>query len=225
MDILVVDDHQELLEFVGEGLRREGYTVAGADSLQAARRSLGARPFDLVVLDLGLSDGSGLELCRELRSLRQTMPILMLTAQSAVSARVECLDAGADDYLTKPFALAELRARIRALLRRTEPAVTSVTVSGGARLDFRQRRATVNSAPSPITAREWAILETLAAANGGPVSRHALLTRVWPDDAGDKVASLEVLLSRIRHKLGSDAVRTLRGVGYALAIGDETANR
>lgn len=215
MNILVVDDNEELLALLERSLVRDGHQVAVALDVATARAGLAARRIDLVVLDLSLPDGSGLEFCRELRRGGSDLPILVLTAQTSVGARVDSLDAGADDHLGKPFAVAELRARVRALLRRTTLAGSSPLCVGAASIDFRAHIAKVAGKSAPITPREWEILELLAARKGTVVSRAELLQLVWPGDANAE-ASLEVLISRLRRKLGSSVVRTVRGEGYAL---------
>ena len=217
MRVLVVDDHQEVLSLLERALSRDGHVVRVAATADEARTALRKEPAELIVLDLGLPDHNGVELCRELRERGESAPILVLTAQHSVSSRVRCLDAGADDYMMKPFAMAELRARVRALGRRTPRVRAFVLSRGDVHLDFSARRATVAGAPAPITAREWAILDVLAARPGAVVSRTALLDAVWGGSADAAGASLEVLVGRIRKKLGAWLVRTVRGEGYALA--------
>ncbi|HEY6723119.1 MAG TPA: response regulator, partial [Polyangiaceae bacterium] len=143
MRILVVDDNEELQDLVGRSLSSDGNQTVGATNVAAAWRELESSRVDLVVLDLGLPDGIGIALCRRLREARNTLPILVLTANRAVSTRVECLDAGADDYLAKPFAVAELRARVRALARRAQASAREPLVIGECRLDFAARSAMV----------------------------------------------------------------------------------
>jgi DNA-binding response OmpR family regulator len=132
-----------------------------------------------------------------------------------VASRVRCLDAGADDYLTKPFAVAELRARVRALSRRTRSIPLARIPSQGVELDFARRRALASGKQVPVTGREWEILSMLHAEGGRVVPRSALLERIWRDAGDSAAASLEVLVGRIRKKLGEGIVRTVRGEGYA----------
>ncbi|MCA9618192.1 MAG: response regulator transcription factor [Myxococcales bacterium] len=215
MQVLVVDDDPELAELVRGALVRDGHVVHVAADAREARDAFASDP-DVIVLDIGLPDDSGLDLCRELRAEGRTTPVLLLTAQSAVARRVEGLDAGADDYVTKPFAVAELRARVRALGRRRErPAVTVVEV-GDVALDLGRRRARRDELDVELTLREWNILEALAARHRRIVPRDVLLEEVWGEVTPAAGASLEVLVGRIRRKLGREVIRTERGVGYAL---------
>jgi len=216
--VLVVEDHRDLVDLVERALRADGHSVETAATLAEAVDRLRDRPADVLVLDLGLPDGSGFDLCRSLRRDGVNTPILLITANAPVRRRVEGLDAGADDFLGKPFALAELRARVRALGRRgTLPRKVHV-VRGATTLDFLARRAEVAGVEVPLTAREWAVLDLLVARAGRAVARTEILEIVWgdPEQGG---ASLEVLVARIRKKVGDDVVRTVRGYGYALAVG------
>jgi len=219
MRVLVVDDDLELLELVGRALARDRHEVWSAASAEQALTELARRAPEIVVLDLGLPGLSGEELCQQIRGRGSHPLILVLTAQSAVASRVRCLDHDADDYLTKPFAVAELRARVRALSRRMTLARPEAFTHGTLRLDFVARRAYVAETEAPITAREWKILELLAANRGSVVSRAELLGRIWKQNDESAAASLEVLVGRIRRKLGSDVVRTVRGAGYSLGDG------
>lgn len=216
MRVLVVDDEPEVLDLVGRALSRDDHAVSTATSVQAAHAALAERSFDLLVLDLGLPDGSGRHFCQELRRKGSNLLILVLTAQSAVASRVACLNAGADDFLAKPFAVAELRARVRALGRRAVSTRTLIYERGDLRLDFSARRALVAGEEAPVTLREWSILELLAARSGHVVAKSELLDAVWSEITDASNASLEVLIGRIRRKLGVDVVRTVRGEGYAL---------
>jgi DNA-binding response OmpR family regulator len=221
MRVLVVDDNSELLELLERALEPDGHDVETATSAEQALEVLSRSSFEILVVDLGLPGMSGNELCRWVRERGSSPLILVLTAQSAVSSRVRSLDEGADDYLTKPFAVAELRARLRALSRRVfvnvrrEPFVCGEVV-----LDFGKRRATVRGTEAPITAREWSILECLLSHQGQVVERRELLRRVWnATDDEALAASLEVLVGRIRRKLTPGIVRTVRGQGYLLDDG------
>lgn len=217
MNVLVVDDHGELLELVGRALESDGHTVRTAATHADALLELGrARP-DLAILDLGLPDGSGESLCAEIHEKKLASTILVLTAQNAVTSRVRCLDLGADDFLGKPFAVAELRARVRALARRARRGPVAAVRVRGVELDFARRYAGVRDRPAALTGREWSILEQLAAEEAGSVvARGDLLESIWGASDERAAASLEVLIGRIRKKLGVDVIRTVRGEGYAL---------
>jgi two-component system, OmpR family, response regulator len=217
MRLLVVDDDAEVRDLVVRALERDGHVVSAVSSVQAARRSLADRSADVIVLDIGLPDATGIDFCRELRAARSDVPVLMLTARSEVANRVSALDAGADDFLGKPFAVAELRARVRALARRRKGTLAiAVWQRAGLRIDISARRAERDGSPIALTAREWAIVEALAARAGRVVTRADLLEEVWGAANESSAASLEVLIARVRRKLGEGVVRTLRGEGYAL---------
>jgi two-component system, OmpR family, response regulator len=216
MRVLVVDDDAELCELVGIALTRDGHDVRTAESMASAHATLAGGAADVMVLDLDLPDGSGLELCRALRRGPSAMRILILTASGDVAARVAGLDAGADDYLVKPFAVAELRARVRALGRRADELPVAVLVRGEVTLDFGARRAYRRGLEVSLTAREWAIVEVLARSGGKVVAREVLLLEVWGEASEAANASLGVLMARIRRKLGPELIRMVRGEGHAL---------
>ena len=217
MRVLVVDDDPDVRSVLERALERDGHVVACATDLSSARAALAAHETDVIVLDLGLPDGSGVELCRTLRAERETIPVLVVTARSEVTRRVEALDAGADDFLAKPFAVAELRARVRALgRRRALPLVACRWAGGPVVLDLGARRATRDGCAVVLTPREWAILDALVTREGRVVQRAMLLEEVWGDRDDTHRASLEVLVARIRRKLGEEVVRTIRGEGYAM---------
>lgn len=215
--ILVVDDNRELLALVTTSLAREHHDVSSVETAAAAMQRLDEEAFDVIVLDLGLPDGSGMTVCTHARESGIATPILVLTARSAVDQRVDALDAGADDFLAKPFAVAELRARVRALGRRKGVVAKRLWSRGAVEIDFLKRQAKLSGREVPLTSKEWRILDVLAAAPGQLVSRGRILDEVWGDNDESTGASLDVLMTRIRKKLGSDVVRTVRGEGYALA--------
>jgi two-component system OmpR family response regulator len=216
VNVLIVDDHAELLELVGRALENDAHSVRTVGTYTDARLELErARP-DLAIVDLGLPDGSGEALCAEIHQKKLAAAILVLTAQSAVTSRVRCLDLGADDFLGKPFAVAELRARVRALARRARRGPIATVSTKNLGLDFARRRASVNGREVALTSREWSILEMLASeSTGAVVTRSDLLVGIWGNSDERSAASLEVLIGRIRKKLGVDTVRTVRGEGYA----------
>jgi two-component system OmpR family response regulator len=224
--IAVVEDDREMRELLREALGNQGYAVTAVDSGAAAGDLVAAGSTDAVILDVWLPDGDGVELCRGWRRAGVRIPILMLTARTDVAARVAGLDAGADDYLGKPFALAELRARLGALLRRGgRPLRGEIFRRGAVAVDFGRRQAWVGGEEVAITRRELEVLERLAEAGGHAVSRDDLLQDVWGEATRETAASLEVMVARLRRKLerpgGSPLVRTVRGYGYAVVTGEE----
>jgi DNA-binding response OmpR family regulator len=216
--ILIVDDHSETRRLLGRTLEQATHVVKTASSCADAEGALSSATFDVVVLDVMLPDGSGMDLCRRLRAAKQNVPILLLTARGEVRDRVVGLNAGADDYLVKPFALSELLARIRALSRRGPVVRDRVVAVGDVTVDFEARRVLLAGREVLLTSTEFSIVEVLASRRRGAVVSHdQLIESVWGDVSDSAKASLEVLVGRIRRKLGASArlLRTVRGVGYA----------
>ena len=216
MRVLVVDDSADLRDLVQRALTREEHEVEVVDSVAGADAALARGSFDLVILDLGLPDGWGATWCQRVRHEGLGALVLVLTAHADVVQRLEVFNAGADDFLAKPFSVAELRARIRALGRRRGVASATVLRHEGAEVNLVARRASRDGAEAPLTAREWSVLECLWSARGQMVPRTSLLAQVWGDSS--KAASLEVLVGRIRKKLGPDWIQTVRGEGYAFGL-------
>jgi DNA-binding response OmpR family regulator len=218
MRILVVDDHAPTRKLLERNLESASHGVKLAACCAQASAAAAMDRFDVIVLDVMLPDGCGIALCGKLRDAGIATPILLLTARGEVRDRVRGLGAGADDYLAKPFAVAELLARIHALGRRG-PITRDRTVTIGAlQIDLEARRVRVGGSVVPLTAKELAIVEVLTMRRGGTVTRSHLLESVWGDADEAAEASLEVLVARIRRKLGDAAplLRTLRGIGYSL---------
>jgi len=220
--ILLVEDSSRVAETVGDALRAHGHAVVVAGRLDEADIAFAAQPFDVAVVDIGLPDGSGLDWCRSARATGSTVPILLLTARAGVASRIEGLDAGADDYLGKPFAMDELVARVRALGRRGPRWIDAVRAFGAVVVDRDRRTVTVENQPLQLTAHEFEIVALLAWRAGRVVAREEILECVWGDTSERGAASLDVLVARIRRKLEHqkirDALRTVRQVGYAWAL-------
>ena len=212
--ILVVDDEERITAFIEKGLGKHGFvTVACHDGLEAVRLARDD-DFDLVVLDIGLPRCDGFEVLREVRGRGEKLPVIMLTARDELASTVQGLEAGADDYLTKPFRFDELLARIRARLRSQGSVDEPVLSAGGVALDLRARTATVGGATVELSAREFALAETLMRNAGAVLSREQLLGRVWGYDFDGGSNVVEVYVRYLRKKLGSDTIETVRGSGY-----------
>jgi two-component system response regulator MprA len=221
MRVLVADDDRAVRDALRRALSLAGYEVSAADSgSQAIERVAQAMP-DAVVLDIGMPDIDGLEVCRRVRMLGNRVPILMLTARDAISDRVTGLDAGADDYLVKPFDVEELKARLRALVRRAEPEDTAEELSfAELRLDSERHGAAVGDSFAELTRTEYQLLELLLR-NPRRVLTHSLIyDRVWGYDFGAASNALRVYVGYLRRKLARAGARplihTVRGVGYVL---------
>ena len=214
MRLLLVEDDPMIGEAVQDLLRAEHYAVDWARDGDAADTALRTQPYDLVLLDLGLPKRDGLAVLRDLRARKNRTPVLVATARDAVAQRIEGLDAGADDYVLKPYDLDELLARIRALLRRAAGRAEPVYEHKGVCINPATREATVNSAPVVLSAREWAVLEPLIARPGMVLSRQQLEDKLY--GWGDEVSSnaVEVYIHGLRKKLGPELVLNVRGVGY-----------
>src|SRR5262245_59463211 len=220
MRILVVEDNPEMRAFVEGALKQEGHDPRAVATRAEAENELREGAFAGAVLDWMLPDGSGLELCRAMRRAGNETPVLMLTAKGDVEDRVSGLDAGADDYLKKPFAAAELRARVRALVRRGPRLTDSVVKLGPVEILPARRQVISGGREVPLTSRELDILETLVRQRGRALTRSHLVASSCGSDDEAATGSLEVLMARLRRKLAEagapDAIRTLRGVGYRL---------
>jgi len=192
------------------------------ESCADARDVLARDRFDVLVLDVMLADGSGIELCSELRACRVDVPILLLTAKGEVRSRVLGLEAGADDYLSKPFAISELRARVNALGRRGPLRRDRSIEIGPLRVEVESRAVLLDGVAVALTARELAIVNLLASRAGRIVSRDEFFESVWGEASDSARASLDVLVARIRRKLGAHAalLQTVRGLGYRLEAGE-----
>jgi DNA-binding response OmpR family regulator len=217
MRVLVVEDHEELAETVALGLRREGMAVDVAFDGASALQRAAVYGYDVIVLDRDLPEVHGDLVCEKLVAEGGRARVLMLTASAGIEDRVSGLSLGADDYLPKPFAFAELVARIRALVRRSQPALPPVLSSGDVRLDPAQRVAHRDGRRLDLSSKELAVLELLLAARGAVVSSEQLLERAW-DEAADPFSSVvKVTISRLRRKLGEPPIiETVPGAGYRI---------
>ncbi len=219
MRILIVEDEARIAGFVEDALRSEGFSPVVARTGPEGV-ALGVDPaVDLVILDVMLPDLDGFEVVKALRGRRPDVPVLMLTARDDVRSKVSGLESGADDYLTKPFALEELLARVRALLRRGRPGTLR---AGGIALDLQARTAEMAGTMVELTAREFSLLEFLMRRPNQPVSRRELLAQVWRLDFDPQSTVLETTMNRLRRKLtrpgGTSPIETVRGAGYRFVV-------
>jgi two-component system response regulator QseB len=214
MRLLLAEDDAMIGEAIRAGLRRDGYTVDWVRDGTAAAEALAAGPYDLLLLDLGLPGKDGLQVLRQLRERGSALPVVVLTARDAVTDRVAGLDAGADDYLVKPFELTELAARVRAVLRRKGGRASAVIVHDGLSLDPATHEVHLDSTSVPVSPREFAVLHALLERPGQILSRAQLEDRLygWGEEVESNV--VEVHIHALRRKLGADFIRNVRGVGY-----------
>ncbi|MBS1676735.1 MAG: response regulator transcription factor [Actinobacteria bacterium] len=219
MRILVVEDEAEIAAVIVQQLRAEGFGVDLAGTVAEARFHADVHPYDAIVLDRRLPDGEGGRLCDEWRSAGVEAPILMLTALDATAEVVAGLEAGADDYLTKPFATEELIARLRSLLRRRPTRRHDAIVAGALRIETARRRVRRDGVIVPLTTKEFALLAFLADRAGEVVERLDILEHCWDHayEPGSNV--IDVHVAALRRKLGAEAIETVRGAGYRLADG------
>jgi DNA-binding response OmpR family regulator len=217
MRLLIVEDHAELAATLAVGLRREGMAVDVAHDGAGALARTGVYDYDVVVLDRDLPDMRGDAVCSALVERGSRARVLMLTAAGTVEDRVEGLTLGADDYMPKPFAFAELVARVRALVRRAQPRLRPVLAAGDLRLDCAQRIARRGGRRLELSPKELGVLELLLAADGAVVSAEELLERVW-DEAADPFSNVvKVTISRLRRKLGDPPlIETVPHAGYRI---------
>jgi len=220
MKILVLEDDLRLASLILRGLRREGHAVDTAGTVEDARWHAAESVYDVLVLDVMLPDGDGFELCGSLRAAGNWTPVLLLTARDAVTDRVRGLDVGADDYLVKPFAFAELLARLRALARRGATERPNVLTSGDLHLDPASRRVTVAGESVSVVGREFGLLEYLLRHQDEVLTRSRIIDEVWDWAFDGNPRIIDVYVRALRATLGKGAtiprVDTVRGVGYIL---------
>jgi DNA-binding response OmpR family regulator len=215
-----VEDEHRVASFVARALREQAYAVDVAESGERALSLACQSCYDTILLDLRLPDSDGIEVCRALRDKGVNSPVLMLTARGLVEQRVEGLDAGADDYLTKPFAVAELLARVRALVRRGFHKSAATLRYGDLELDRHRRRVQRSGTPIPLTSKEFSLLELLLLRAPEIVPRSEILEHVWDAHFDSGTNLVDVYIKRLRQKVDHDQsvklIHTVRGVGYRL---------
>jgi len=216
MRVLLVEDDYVLGEAVREHVASLGHGVDWMKRLDDAREALATVAYELVLLDLNLPDGRGLDLLRELRRQGADAPVIILTAQDQIAARIEGLNTGADDYLVKPFDLSELSARIAAVARRYSGNANPLLRRGELEIDLARRIVNVSGKPVDLTAREWAVLERLVRHPNALIAKTDIEDSLYEFGAEIESNAVEVYVSRLRKKLGHDSIRTVRGAGYVI---------
>jgi two-component system OmpR family response regulator len=214
MRILVVEDDRDLNKQLCQALREAGYIVDYAYNGEDGHFLGDTEPYDAVVLDIGLPKLDGLSVLEQWRRAGRGMPVLILTARDRWSDKVQGIDAGADDYVAKPFHVEEVLARVRALVRRAAGHASNTLVSGAVRLDLKASRVTVNGTPVKLTSHEYKVLEYLMHHPGKVVSRTELTEHLYDQDFDRDSNTIEVFVGRLRKKLGVDVIETVRGMGY-----------
>lgn len=218
MRILLAEDERELATWLVRALQQSGFQVDWVDDGRLVRRSLKATPYDALILDLGLPGLGGHEVLADLREAGQQLPVLVLTARDSLMERVSSLNEGADDFLAKPFEVAELEARLMALIRRARGGDRPRFACGALVYDGASKQFTLGNEPLVLTPREHAVLRALIQRSGEPQSKQEILDRVFSDEAEVNPEAVEVLVHRLRKRLDGSPVRitTLRGLGYLL---------
>ncbi|MBU2534046.1 MAG: response regulator transcription factor [Alphaproteobacteria bacterium] len=214
MRVLLIEDDHILGAAVRDHVAASGHGVDWMTRLDEARLALRSVHYELVLLDLGLPDGRGLDLLRDLRRQKNDIPVIIVTAQDQIAVRIEGLNSGADDYLVKPFDLGELSARLLAVARRAAGISGPEIRLGAVCVDPGRKRVTVAGRPASLTAREWAVLECLVLHRSGVVTRSEIEDSLYAFGAEIESNAVEVYVSRLRKKLGADFVKTIRGLGY-----------
>lgn len=212
--ILIVDDEPHIVALVARALHADGYETLTADDGQAALDRALEGDIDLVILDVGLPSMDGFDVLRTLRGQGVQIPVIMLTARSATSDAIDGLDAGASDYVPKPFSVAELMARVRSRLRERAGAATTTVTQGDVTLDILARRTTVGGKEIDLSAREFALAEQFLRHPGTVLTREVLLSRIWGMDFDPGSNVVDVYVRYLRSKLGADHIVTVRGEGY-----------
>lgn len=223
-EILLVEDDHTLGLALGVDLRHAGHTVTWAQNIAQAQQFTSKQTFEILILDLGLPDGDGLDFCAALRRAGNSVPVLILTARHTIDDRVSGLRKGADDYITKPFDMFELEARIDAILRRSQWTEHGQdVVIGNLRLEMNQREAWSRGSKAPLTELEFRVIEYLLKRNGDAVSRDELLRRVWGLSDSVQTRTVDMFISRLRKLVEDDPgkpkhILSVRGVGYRLSV-------
>jgi two-component system OmpR family response regulator len=223
MRVLLVEDDPDLSRQLKASLADAGYAVDYAPDGEEAQFLGETEPYDAVILDLGLPKVDGVSVLERWRRDGRTTPVLILTARGAWSEKVAGFDAGADDYLTKPFHTEELLARLRALLRRAAGQASPTLSCGGLRLDPRAARASVNGEPLRLTSLEYRLLHYLIMHQGRVISRTELVEHLYDQDFDRDSNTIEVFVGRVRKKIGADRIETVRGLGYRLVCVEDEA--
>jgi DNA-binding response OmpR family regulator len=228
MRILLVEDDRRIARFVAKGLREQAYAVDATGNGDDAFYKLSVNDYDAVILDVMIPGRDGFQVCRDMRSAGIAVPVIMLTARDTVQDRITGLDSGADDYLIKPFAVTELLARLRALLRRGQVVRPATIRIADLFLDTRAQRATRSGRELSLTSKEYALLEYLAREEGRVVSRAEIAEHVWDENFDPLTNLIDVHINRLRRKVDNGfstrLIQTRRGAGYILASPDQVGN-
>jgi two-component system, OmpR family, response regulator len=219
--LLVVEDDKDLNRQLVTALTQSGYAVDRAFDGEEGHFLGDTEPYDAIVLDLGLPKKDGVSVLKEWRAAGRRTPVLILTARESWSDKVQGFDAGADDYVVKPFHMEEVLARLRALLRRASGHVTNEIVCGPVRLDAKAGRVVVDGAPIKLTSHEYRLLAYLMHHAGRIISRSEIIEHLYDQDFDRDSNTIEVFVGRLRKKLGVELIQTVRGLGYRIALEDE----